>query len=116
MSRQAEKDKNIFKLTLKLLIRLPLKKQTAIAEWQNCDRCRLAQKSITLPGSAKRPRFLPGSHREPVGFVRQTPMGPSRRSLTENTDFLQFEKSFSTVRIYLIGNTTAAETMTGETT
>lgn len=41
-------------------------------------------------------------------------MGYARRTPTKNTDFVQFRKSFSTVRIYLVGNTNSAETTNGE--
>jgi len=37
-------------------------------------------------------------------------MGYARHTPTKNTDFVQFRKSFSTVRIYLVGNTSSAET------
>jgi hypothetical protein len=105
---------NFFNQTLKLPRELPLKRLAAVAEWQNCDKCVLLLHIIKVLSCTKQPCFLAGFHREPDGFVRQTPMGPSRRSLTENTDFLQFVNSFPTVRIYLIGNTTAADTTTGE--
>ncbi|MBB6136403.1 hypothetical protein HD842_004581 [Massilia aurea] len=109
-----ENIENFFNQTLKLPRELPLKRLAAVAEWQNCDKRVLLLHIIKVLSCTKQPWFLPGFHREPDGFVRQTPMGPSRRSLTENTDFLQFVNSFSTVRIYLIGNTTAADTTTGE--
>jgi hypothetical protein len=109
-----ENVENFFNQTLKLPRELPLKRLAAVAEWQNCDKCVLLLHIIKVLSCTKQPWFLPGFHREPDGFVRQTPMGPSRRSLTENTDFLQFVNSFPTVRIYLIGNTTAADTTTGE--